>query len=181
MNEITHLSFSRLKALSHSPLCLKRYIEQTRTSTKAMDEGTLFDCLLFEKDTFKDRFFIMPEGVKKPTSSQINAKKPAPETLEQIKKWESIQAQIGNKIIITQDQYDDSVRFIILEMISIYHFIFLVVKNRAARGLPCETIINYFLLLYLNSYMQTSLKNKLCLIPILQRCNHLLLMFLQLI
>jgi PDDEXK-like domain of unknown function (DUF3799) len=108
MNEITHLSFSRLKALSHSPLCLKRYIDQTRSSTKAMDEGTLLDCLLFEEDTFKDRFFIMPEGVKKPTIAQINAKKPAPETLEQIKKWESIQVQIGNKIVITQDQYDDS-------------------------------------------------------------------------
>jgi len=108
MNEITHLSFSRLKALSHSPLCLKRYIEQTRTSTKAMDEGTLLDCLLFEKDTFKDRFFIMPEGVKKPTIAQINAKKPSADTLEQIAVWEEIQSRIGKRIVITQDQYDDS-------------------------------------------------------------------------
>jgi len=97
MNEITHLSFSRLKALSHSPLCLKRYIEQTRKSTKAMDEGTLLDCLLFEKETFHDRFFIMPEGVKKPA-----------ETLEQITVWEGIQSRIGKRIVITQEQYDDS-------------------------------------------------------------------------
>ena len=58
MNEIKHLSFSRLKALSHSPLCLKRYIEKQRKTTKAMDEGTLLDCILFEPETFNDRFFI---------------------------------------------------------------------------------------------------------------------------
>lgn len=110
MNEIKHLSFSRLKALSHSPLCLKRYIEQTRTSTKAMDEGTLLDCLVFEPESFQDRFFIMPEGIKKPTSAQINAKKPSAETLEQITAWESIQMKIGNRIVINQDQYDDALK-----------------------------------------------------------------------
>lgn len=110
MNEITHLSFSRLKALSHSPLCLKRYIEQTRTSTKAMDEGTLLDCLVFEPESFQDRFFIMPEGIKKPTSAQINAKKPSAETLEQITAWESIEMKIGNRIVINQDQYDNALK-----------------------------------------------------------------------
>ena len=108
MNEITHLSFSRLKALSHSPLCLKKYIEQTRTSTKAMDEGTLLDCLVFEPESFQDRFFIMPEGIKKPTSAQINAKKPSAETLEQITAWESIQMKIGKRIVINKEQYDDA-------------------------------------------------------------------------
>lgn len=108
MNEITHLSFSRLKALSHSPLCLKKYIEQTRTSTKAMDEGTLLDCLVFEPESFQDRFFIMPEGIKKPTIAQINAKKPSAETLEQITAWESIQMKIGKRIVINKEQYDDA-------------------------------------------------------------------------
>ena len=108
MNEITHLSFSRLKALSHSPLCLKRYIEQTRTSTKAMDEGTLLDCILFEPESFQDRFFIMPDHIKKPTSAQINAKKPSAETLEQIAVWEGIKERIGKRIVINQEQYNDS-------------------------------------------------------------------------
>ena len=52
-NHITHLSFTRLKELAHSPLALKRYIEETKKSTRAMDEGTLLDCLLFEPDTFE--------------------------------------------------------------------------------------------------------------------------------
>ena len=108
MNEIKHLSFSRLKALSHSPLCLKRYIEQTRTSTKAMDEGTLLDCILFEPECFQDRFFIMPDHIKKPTSAQINAKKPSAETLEQIAVWEGIKERIGKRIVINEEQYNDS-------------------------------------------------------------------------
>jgi len=108
MNEITHLSFSRLKALSHSPLCLKRYIEQTRTSSKAMDEGTLLDCILFEPESFQDRFFIMPDHIKKPTSAQINAKKPSAETLEQIAVWEGIKERIGKRIVINTEQYNDS-------------------------------------------------------------------------
>lgn len=110
MNEITHLSFSRLKALSHSPLCLKRYIEQTRTSTKAMDEGTLLDCILFEPESFHDRFFIMPNHIKKPTSAQINAKKPSDETLEQIAVWEEVQLKIGKRIVISTEQYNDSTK-----------------------------------------------------------------------
>lgn len=108
MNEITHLSFSRLKALSHSPLCLKRYIEKKRKTTKAMDEGTLLDCILFEPETFKDRFFVMPKGIKKPTSAQIKAKKPTAETIKLIAKWDEIQIEIGKRIVINQEQYNDS-------------------------------------------------------------------------
>jgi hypothetical protein len=108
MNNITHLSFSRLKALSHSPLCLKNYIEKTRTSTKAMDEGTLLDCLIFEPESFRDRFFIMPDGAKKPTSAQVNAKKPSPETLEQIAKWDELMIKIGDRIVINKEQYDEA-------------------------------------------------------------------------
>lgn len=108
MNHITHLSFSRLKALAHSPLCLKRYIEQTRASTKAMDEGTLLDCLLFEPHTFDSRFFVVPGDLKKPTKAQIEAKKPSPETLQQIERYNAIQDQIGDRISITQEQLKES-------------------------------------------------------------------------
>jgi hypothetical protein len=54
---ITHLSFTRLKNLAHSPLKLKNYIEQVTPATDAMIEGSLFDCLLFEPEKFGERFF----------------------------------------------------------------------------------------------------------------------------
>ena len=77
-NHITHLSFTRLKELAHSPLALKRYIEETKKSTKAMDEGTLLDVLLFTPETFDTTFVIAPDDLKKPTAAQVNAKKAQP-------------------------------------------------------------------------------------------------------
>lgn len=105
---ITHLSFTRLSKLAHSPLALRRYIEEKRERTRAMDEGTLIDVLLFTPEKFDSEFFIMPTGVKKPTSAQINAKKPSAETVQQIAQWELIQARIGKRITITQEQYDEA-------------------------------------------------------------------------
>ena len=63
-NHITHLSFSRLKELSHSPLALKQYIDGGKTTTAAMSAGTLLDCLLFEPEKLEDRFVIIPKVSK---------------------------------------------------------------------------------------------------------------------
>lgn len=56
-----HLSFTRLKELSHSPLALKNYIEQKKETTAAMTEGNLLDCLLFEPEKFDERFLCIPK------------------------------------------------------------------------------------------------------------------------
>lgn len=58
---ITHLSFSRLSELAHSPLSLKQYIEGGKTTTAAMKAGSLLDCLLFEPHKLEDRFLIIPK------------------------------------------------------------------------------------------------------------------------
>jgi exodeoxyribonuclease VIII len=59
MKAITHLSFSRLGELEHSPLALKKYLEGSKEATAAMNEGSLLDCLLFEPEKLEDRFFII--------------------------------------------------------------------------------------------------------------------------
>jgi hypothetical protein len=103
---ITHLSFTRLKNLAHSPLALKRYIESDFKATKAMDEGTLLDCLLFTPDAFGDTFYLMPDDVKKPTSAQLNAKKPSDESIAQIARWQQVEAEIGGRIVVKQEDVD---------------------------------------------------------------------------
>lgn len=103
-NLITHLSFTRLKELAHSPLKLHRYLTEGKERTKAMEEGDLLDVLLFTPEQFEQRFFVMPEDVKKPTIAQINAAKPSPASVEQIERWNSIQARIGNRTTITTEQ-----------------------------------------------------------------------------
>lgn len=105
---ITHLSFSRLKELNHSPLALQRYLSKTRTSTKAMDEGTLLDVLLFTPEKFNEAFYLMPDDVKKPTSVQLNAAKPSEATLAQIARWNEVEAEINGRIVITPQQMADA-------------------------------------------------------------------------
>ena len=64
MNAITHLSFSRLGELEHSPLALKKYMEGSRSATAAMNEGSLLDCLLFEPEKLESRFLIIDKVSK---------------------------------------------------------------------------------------------------------------------
>lgn len=59
MATITHLSFTRLKELAHSPLALKQYIEGDKTKTAAMTAGSLLDCLLFEPEKLEKRFLVI--------------------------------------------------------------------------------------------------------------------------
>lgn len=60
---ITHLSFSRLKALAESPRELRAYLERDKEPTKAMIMGSLVDCLLFEPEKIEARYYVMPEIV----------------------------------------------------------------------------------------------------------------------
>jgi len=64
MNAITHLSFSRLGELEHSPSALKKYMEGSRSATAAMNEGSLLDCLLFEPEKLESRFLIIDKVSK---------------------------------------------------------------------------------------------------------------------
>ena len=105
---ITHLSFTRLKNLALCPLALKNYIESP-SSSKAMDDGTLLDCIVFEPNKFEEKFFLLPENApKKPTKAQLNAKKPSPETMKQIDRWNEMQDKIGGRIIVSQEEKEDA-------------------------------------------------------------------------
>ena len=104
-NHITHLSFSRLKCLAHSPLALKRYIEKKDDPTDAMNDGTLLDCLLYTPSRFESMFYVIPENApKRPTSAQRKAKKPSDETLAAIYFWDLVAVSGAGKIIVTSAQ-----------------------------------------------------------------------------
>lgn len=107
-NVITHLSFTRLKELAHSPLALLRYIEKVFEPTAAMIDGQLIDCLLFTPDEFESRFFVMPDDAKKPTKAQINAAKPSPATIEQIDKWERLMESVKGRAIVKAEQVEEA-------------------------------------------------------------------------
>lgn len=92
--QITHLSFSRLKELSHSPLALHKYITGDKIETDAMRQGTLLDCLLFQPETFSERFFMVD--------------KPDRRTKEGKAAWELALIEAGNRMLITREDHDEA-------------------------------------------------------------------------
>ena len=105
---ITHLSFTRLKELAHSPLALSRYIEKRFEPTEAMVDGQLIDCLLFTPDEFESRFFVMPEDAKRPTKAQLNAAKPSEDTKKQIDKWDALMGSVNGRAIVKPEQVEEA-------------------------------------------------------------------------
>jgi hypothetical protein len=91
---ITHLSFTRLKELAHSPLALKQYIEGDKTTTAAMTAGSLLDCLLFEPEKFDERFLVMPKVDKRTKVGQAA--------------WEAAMEACGDRQIITDSELADA-------------------------------------------------------------------------
>jgi hypothetical protein len=73
-----------------------------------MDEGTLLDVLLFTPEKFADTFYLMPDDAKKPTSVQLNAKKPSDDTLAQIARWEQVMEEKGERIALTAQQVEEA-------------------------------------------------------------------------
>lgn len=56
--------------------------------SKSKEFGTLFDCLLLTPKHWPRRFAVVPtDAPKKPTKTQLNAKKPSPETVSAIEWW----------------------------------------------------------------------------------------------
>jgi hypothetical protein len=86
-NLISHLSFSRLKELAHSPLALHKYMTGDKVETDAMRQGTLLDCLLFEPETFNKRFFMVD--------------KPDRRTKDGKAAWEAAMIEAGERMLIT--------------------------------------------------------------------------------
>lgn len=81
------LSYSSLKAFQKSPQHFVRYMTEKKQPTPAMEFGNMVDCLILTPDEFDKKFVSIPEGLKKPSITQINAKNPSDETIIQVQKW----------------------------------------------------------------------------------------------
>ena len=75
---------------------LARYIEEKKERTKAMDEGSLFDCLLFEPEKIDERFYIIP--------------KPDRRTKEGKAQFENAIEKAGNRTVMSMEQFEDAKR-----------------------------------------------------------------------
>jgi exodeoxyribonuclease VIII len=81
------LSYSSLKAFQKSPQHFVLNRMERREPTAAMAFGSVIDCLKLTPEDYETKFVIIPEDIKKPTSAQVNAKKPSEASIEQIQKY----------------------------------------------------------------------------------------------
>lgn len=97
--------FIRAHILSEILRNAQRWVKGYQSpESKSKEFGTLFDCLLLTPTQWPRRFAVLPaDAPKKPTKSQLNAAKPSPKTIEDIKWWEEWTRDHPGKIV-SQDQ-----------------------------------------------------------------------------
>jgi len=99
-----HLSYSALSSFKKSPLEFLHYKFQQKEQTPAMAFGSMAHNYILDFGTFYDSYYLINDNApKKPTSVQINAKKPSDDTLYAIEYWDSLKKDAGNKLIIDKD------------------------------------------------------------------------------
>jgi PDDEXK-like domain of unknown function (DUF3799) len=72
-------------------------------TTVAKDLGTAIHDGVLEPEAFDARVVAAPAEPKRPTSAQLKAKKPAPETIAAIEFWRDFEFMHGDKIILSPD------------------------------------------------------------------------------
>lgn len=81
-----------------------KYIDPNRQPFAPTDDmriGTLIHAAVLEPDEVGNRYIVLPEeGPNRPTSRQINAKKPSPETLAAIDWWREFEEKAKGKEIV---------------------------------------------------------------------------------
>lgn len=101
------MSQSGAKKMRQSPLHYITERSQRRAPTPAMQLGTAIHDAVLEPHAFDARVMCLPaDAPGRPTSRQINAKKPSPETVECIAWWREFEARRGDRILLDQDDFD---------------------------------------------------------------------------
>lgn len=73
----------------------------------AMRVGTAVHCAYLEPEKFSSSVIVLPDDApKKPTSRQVNAKKPSPETVHAVAYWSAFEKAAQGKTLLTKEQHD---------------------------------------------------------------------------
>jgi len=97
-------SSSLLKILTEKTMAHLLYKQsQPNEYTEATLKGQALHTLTLEPHLFDSEFAVRPEGLKKPTSAQINAAKPSPKSQQQMNEWSAWLDELGDRTEITEE------------------------------------------------------------------------------
>jgi exodeoxyribonuclease VIII len=78
-----------------------------REETASMTLGTAAHTAVLEPNLFDSQYTVIPESApRRPTSVQLGAKKPSPETIAAIQYWEQLERMNAGKTILSASDYD---------------------------------------------------------------------------
>ena len=99
-------NFSNIKHLVNgTALDYHHALQNPIVPSRAMEIGTLIHAVYLEGADLNELVAIVPDDApKKPTSAQVNAKKPSEDTLTAIAFWEKFREQTAGKIILGVDE-----------------------------------------------------------------------------
>jgi len=102
----TAVSKTWLDFIERSPAHLKAYLDgDIKFSSRSLNVGTMAHELILEEDLFLSKYVMLPEGIKRPTKAQYNAKKPSDKTIQLIQWWDEWEAENQGKEAITPKDY----------------------------------------------------------------------------
>lgn len=79
-----------------------------KIDTAALRIGGAFHMLVLEPELFNQSVAVLPEGApKKPTITQLNAKKPSDDTVAAIQWWESWNQFAAGKTVVSHDEFKE--------------------------------------------------------------------------
>jgi exodeoxyribonuclease VIII len=104
------LSQSALKDFAVSPMHYKT-ADSRREETDAMEFGTASHLAVFQPHLLDSATVIVPGNApKRPSSIQLNAKKPSPETVEAIEWWKQFDEANGDRIVLSKADHSNLMR-----------------------------------------------------------------------
>ncbi len=103
---IDAINNSLLSHMSPTPLhCLEYMQADEDEPTPAKLFGKMLHKAVLELDDFDNFYIQRPADLKKPTPRQIDAANPSASTVKQVRAWNSFLEDVGDRTIITPDDY----------------------------------------------------------------------------
>lgn len=113
--DTTRISKSGLDKINKAPMFYyAHYLDPNRPpqqEKKHFVVGSITNDVLLQQHLLDKQYIIVPKNApRRPTSLQLNAKKPSDETLAAIAWWEEFNAKVGDKQVVEAADYDAACR-----------------------------------------------------------------------